>query len=206
MSTLRLADTLPAIDVLRQHFERRQRGFDVLAGELNTVLAHLYAVNYDDGPLNGTPHPVAEILKGEPPSKNKPLSDVLSVFRPLADALPWRYSYSSRPDFPGIENRMAWAELVGPKAPFHSDQVCLGITVIGPRVRYPEHAHPAVEVYYVLSGTARWTAKGVTKAQPPGAYILHPSNIVHVMETGDEPLIAAYTWSGEIHTLSAYSD
>lgn len=101
---------------------------------------------------------------------------------------------------------MAWAELVGPLAPFHSDKVCLGVTAIGPHTRYPEHLHPAAEVYFVLSGTARWTAEGVTHERPPGSFILHPSNIVHVMETGDEPLIAAYTWSGDIVSPSIYTD
>jgi mannose-6-phosphate isomerase-like protein (cupin superfamily) len=206
MSSIPLSKTIAAIDVLHSHFERRQTGFDALATELGTVLTHLRAVKYNDGILQGNLHPVAQYLGGKAPSKSKPLADVLNAFRPLADALPWRYSYSPRPDKPGLENSMAWAELVGPNAPFHSNHVCLGITVIGPHVHYPEHKHPAVEVYYVLSGTARWTAKGITKAQPPGAYILHPANVVHVMETDDEPLIAAYTWSGEVQTLSVYSD
>jgi quercetin dioxygenase-like cupin family protein len=206
MTSIPLSKTLAAIDILRSHFERRQTGYDVLALELATVLTHLSAVKYNEGTLQGNPHTVTQYLADKASSKAAPLADVLSTFRPLADALPWRYSYSPRADKPGLENSMAWAELVGPKAPFHSDQVCLGITVIGPHVRYPEHKHPAIEVYYVLSGTARWTAKGVTKAQPPGTYILHPSNVVHVMETDDEPLIAAYTWSGDVHTLSAYSD
>jgi quercetin dioxygenase-like cupin family protein len=206
MTSIPLSKTIPAIDLLRRHFERRQTGFDAVARELTTVLTQLQAVDYHDGILEGNTHPVAQYLKDELPSKSKSIAAVLSLFRPLADALPWRYSYTSLPDNPGLENRMAWAELVGPKAPFHSDQVCLGLTVIGPHVRYPEHAHPAVEVYYVLSGTARWTAKGISKAWPPGAYILHASNVIHAMETGDEPLIAAYTWSGNVQTLSAYSE
>lgn len=206
MSMLCLADTLPAIDVLRQHFEKRQTGFDTLAEELRTVLAHLRAIQYRERAVDGSSHAVAKFLTAPPVSKTTPLHDVLSAFRPLADVLPWRYSYSPRPDLPNLENRMAWAELVGPKAPFHSDQICLGITIIGPHVHYPEHTHPAIEVYYVISGTARWTARGVTQARPPGSYILHPSNVIHAMETSDEPLIAAYTWSGEVKTLSSYTN
>lgn len=62
------------------------------------------------------------------------------------------------------------------------------------------------ETYYVLSGTARWTAEGVTHERAPGSFILHPSNIVHVMETGGEPLIAAYTWTGDGETLSSFTN
>lgn len=205
MTSIPFSKIIPGIGLLRQHFERRQTGFDAVARELANVLTQLRAVDYRDGLLEAKTHPVAQYLAAEKPQKSRSVADVLAAFRPLADALPWRYSYTPRSDNPGLENRMAWAELVGPEAPFHSDHVCLGLTVIGPHVRYPEHAHPAVEVYYVLSGSARWTAKGITKTQPPGAYILHPSNVVHVMETADEPLIAAYAWTGEIHTLSTYS-
>ncbi|MDR0440385.1 MAG: AraC family ligand binding domain-containing protein, partial [Candidatus Accumulibacter sp.] len=105
---------------------------------------------------------------------------------------------------PDIGERMAWAELVGPIAPFHSDEVCLGLTAIGPHLRYPPHRHPATETYLVVSGTASWTAAGICRQHPPGALILHPSNIVHVMETGDAPLLAAYAWTGDVKTLSTY--
>jgi quercetin dioxygenase-like cupin family protein len=131
---------------------------------------------------------------------------IFQAFLPHLDALPWRYSYEPRPDAPDIGERMAWAELVGPIAPFHSDKVCLGLTAIGPRLLYPLHYHPAVETYLIVSGTASWTAAGVTRQQPPGTLILHPANIVHAMETGEETLLAAYAWTGDVETLSAYID
>jgi quercetin dioxygenase-like cupin family protein len=129
---------------------------------------------------------------------------VLAAFLPHLDALPWRYSYAPRADAPDIGSRMAWAELVGPIAPFKSDEVCLGLTAIGPGLLYPAHRHPAVETYLVLHAAARWTSAGKTRQHPPGTLILHQSNIVHAMETGSEPLLAAYAWTGDVHTLSAY--
>jgi quercetin dioxygenase-like cupin family protein len=137
---------------------------------------------------------------------NAPIAAVFDAFLPHLDALPWRYSYEPRSDAPDISERMAWAELVGPIAPFHSDKVCLGLTAIGPRLLYPLHYHPAAETYLVVSGTASWTAAGMTRRHPPGTLILHPSNIVHAMETGDEPLLAAYAWTGDVETLSAYQE
>jgi hypothetical protein len=78
-------------------------------------------------------------------------------------------------------------------APIASDEVCLGVTLIAPHTLYPLHRHNAVETYFVLSGTATWTAAGRSQTQPPGSFILHPSNIVHAMQTWDEPLLAVYT-------------
>jgi mannose-6-phosphate isomerase-like protein (cupin superfamily) len=165
-------------------------------------------VPFDAIPLPVAPHPVTQHFLPKPQSHTNdiPTPDTLfNTFQPLLQSLPWRYGYTPRADVPGLENRMAWAELVGPVAPWRSDKLCLGLTAISPQTRYPEHAHPAVEVYYVLSGNALWTADGVTHTRPPGSFILHPSGTIHVMETRAEALLAVYTWSGDVHSPSVYA-
>ncbi|MDR0633522.1 MAG: cupin domain-containing protein [Azoarcus sp.] len=204
---------LTAIDAIRRHFAARLasgREAPMIAAELENVLTLLAGVDFshpDEKHLQASGHPVVEQLRHTDIENGDPATAaIFQAFQAQLDALPWRYSYAPRPDAPDIGARMAWAELVGPIAPFHSDKVCLGLTAIGPRLLYPLHYHPAVETYLVVSGTAAWTAAGVTRSHPPGALILHPANIVHAMETGDEPLLAAYAWTGEVATLSAYVD
>jgi quercetin dioxygenase-like cupin family protein len=180
-----------------------------IAAELERVLALLATVDFsqvDEKHLQTSGHPVVRQLRrmGVTSRGNAPTEAIFQVFLPYLEALPWRYSYASRPDAPDIGERMAWAELIGPVAPFHSGKVCLGLTAIGPGLFYPPHYHPAVETYLVVSGTAAWTANGVTRQHPPGTLILHPANLVHAMRTGDEPLLAAYAWTGEVETLSMY--
>lgn len=199
-----LALARQAVQVLAGHYARRAGIDDALGRELSRVLASLALPAAPSGELQGLAHPIRAHLTGPQPSANRAVAEVLDAFRPLFPALPWRYGYAPRPDLPGLEERMAWAELVGPLAPFRNDQMCVGLVVIAPHTRYPEHFHPAVESYYVLSGTARWTAGGVTTTRPPDSYILHPENIEHAMETTDETLIAAYTWSGDLHTSSVF--
>lgn len=200
-----LALAARAVQVLAGHYARRAGTDDTLGRELRGVLADLTLPAAPSGELPARAHPIREHLAGPLPSRYGTVSDVLEAFRKLFPTLPWRYGYEPRPDFAGLESRMAWAELVGPLAPFRSDRICVGVTVIAPHTRYAEHFHPAVESYYVLSGTARWTAAGVTTTEKPGSYILHPENVEHVMETTDETLIAAYTWSGDIVTSSVFS-
>jgi len=179
---------------------------DDIAAELRSVLALLPQIrpvetdNLYGDPTHGVSRFVAEALA----PKTGAVADVIDALRPLAHTLPWRYSYKPRGDRSGLENRMGWAEFIGPEAPIKSDKLCLGVTLIGPHTLYPAHHHPAIESYYVLSGTALWTADGITRALPPGSFILHPSNVDHSMETFEEPLLAAYTWTGDIETLSIY--
>ncbi|MDR0717349.1 MAG: AraC family ligand binding domain-containing protein [Azoarcus sp.] len=204
---------LAAIDAIRAHFAARHaanRETPAIAAELRNILALLETVDFsraDEEYLRPSGHPVVRQLQQTPPQNvDAATGAIFRAFLPQLDALPWRYSYAPRPDAPDIGERMAWAELVGPIAPFRSDKVCLGLTAIGPRLLYPRHYHPAVETYLVVSGAAAWTAAGITRIHPPGALILHPANIVHAMETGDEPLLAAYAWTGDVETLSAYED
>lgn len=145
---------------------------------------------------------IEESLKYGSP-KTQPLLEVLASSLPN---LPWKYNYSLREDMPDLGLKMAWGEIIGPEAPYRCDHFCFGFTLIAPNSFYPAHRHPAIELYYVLSGTAQWMLEGKTMLHKPGTFVLHPSNAVHAMRTGDEPLLAMYTWSGDdVITLSQYA-
>lgn len=192
-----------ALDVLVSRLAERARIDDEPGRELARVLAALSRLAFAEGRLEAGVHPVALLAEALQPNG---IEDVIQAFSPLFRDLPWRYGYSSRIDLPGLENRMAWAELVGPLAPFRSEEICLGLTYIAPHTRYVEHRHPAVESYFVLSGSARWTAAGLGAERSPGSLILHGADVSHQMETGNEALLAAYTWSGDILSPSVWSE
>ena len=197
----------PTIAALCRHYDRRAKTADALGQELERILA-LIPVETDVAlaPPSGAPHPITRHIADALTPKSDRIEGILDPLRRVVQVLPWRYGYAPRADAPGLEDNVAWAEFVGPLAPVVSEKVCLGVTLIAPHTLYRLHRHNAVETYYVLSGTARWTADGVTHAHPPGTFILHPSNIVHAMEAGDEPLLAAYTWTGDIQAQSIYTD
>lgn len=136
---------------------------------------------------------------------SKGTEPLLRLIREVFDYLPWKYNYEEREDKKDLGSYMGWAELIGPEAPYKSDDFCLGFTLISPYTLYPEHRHPAIELYKVLSGTAEWTLEGATSKRVPGEVILHPSNKIHKMQTYDQTLLALYTWSGnDVVTLSEY--
>jgi len=77
--------------------------------------------------------------------------------------------------------------------------------LIAPRTHYPPHAHPAIETYLVITGTALWSLGAApAAAQPPGALIFHPSGMAHAMETEAEPLLAIWSWRGDVTSPSVY--
>jgi hypothetical protein len=129
-----------------------------------------------------------------------------AALRPLYADLPWRYGYAARADLPGLENRMGWAEIVGPAAPFRSVSVCLGLTFLAPDTQYPDHRHPAVELYRVVAGHPLWTVESETRRLAPSAAVLHRSGARHAMSSGGEALLAIYSWTGDILSPSVWSE
>lgn len=131
--------------------------------------------------------------------------DIASALHSIAAHLPWRYGYAPRDDAPGLEGAMGWAELIGPLAPIVSREVCFGLTLIGPHTHYLPHRHPAVELYRIVIGHPQWTVGSTISLRAPREAILHDSDVVHAMRTADEPLLAIYSWTGDIETPSAWA-
>ncbi len=119
------------------------------------------------------------------------------------DALVWyscESAYGDSPDHRHFFDNYAFAILVGPgrhgfESLYRDQHMLCGLTIQAPGVHYPAHAHPAVEVYGVLGGTARWRrGEEAWSERPPGSIILHESGVAHAMETADEPTRALFTW------------
>ncbi len=120
------------------------------------------------------------------------------------DGLAWHYHYAARPGEADLGGRIAFAELIGPGGPLDAPECRVGFTLVAPETFYPLHAHPAVELYLVLSGTAEWTTPGGGRMVPPGGFVLHRSNEPHAMRTFAEPLLALYAWRGAVEVPAYY--
>lgn len=155
--------------------------------------------------VNQNNHPVIPFGKSALEKVDKNDNLLSNIISSIIDYAPWRYSYKPRTDLIDAEKKIAFAELVGPEAILKSESVCLGLTMIAPATKYPEHYHPATELYYIVSGEALWTIGNKTCLRNRGEYILHESNEIHAMETTLDPLLAIYTWSGtNVKTTSSY--
>jgi hypothetical protein len=122
-----------------------------------------------------------------------PLDDVLQTFRALEPALAWSIRSGSRVNAgPGFEDGHANAVIVGNGALIPHDHVTLGVSLIAPHIRYPDHDHPPEETYLVLTegeffhGDSGWFTPGV------GGTFHNTPMIKHAMRSGDTPLFAVW--------------
>ena len=131
-----------------------------------------------------------------------PLVAPLTVLGPC---LSWTQNpnYRRRPPDPAFLDNYGYAVIAGPvdgpPALAHVPDLALGVLLLGPRTHYPEHAHPAVEVYVTLTPDGEWWRDdGPWRRVPAGAAIHHPSGVSHATRAGEAPLLAVYVWRGAL--------
>lgn len=128
------------------------------------------------------------------------LSDAFAVLEPLLAWMP-------RPQAgPFASNNWpeghANATIVGPKGLEEREDLAIGVSLLAPHVRYPDHNHHPEEVYLVLSpgrfqhGESDWFEPGI------GGTLYNKPNIKHAMASDDAPLLALWClWMGSCRVL-----
>ena len=116
----------------------------------------------------------------------------------IRDRLNWEYGYVKVP--PGLRNKYAFTEFMGPKGPIVADELILGLVLFAPGTTYPTHHHQGIsESYFCLSGAISENDVGV---YAPGSLILNPPEHPHRITTSDlEPSLLAYAWVGSPEKL-----
>ncbi len=143
----------------------------------------------------------AGILASALEASTSPIGAALAA---VGDALAWHYHYAPRPGEADLADRIAFAEVIGPDGPLDAPDCRIGFTLMAPATLYPLHAHPAIELYLVLSGEAQWSTPTAERIVPPGGFVLHRSNEPHAMRTFAAPLLALYAWRGAIDAPAFY--
>lgn len=85
------------------------------------------------------------------------------------------------------------AMFVGPGGLERRTDVWIGVSLLAPEVRYPDHTHPPEETYLVMSEGEFRRADGAWFEPGVGGSFYNPPGIVHAMRSGSEPLFAFWT-------------
>lgn len=120
------------------------------------------------------------------------LAAVYAAFRKLEPLLCWRRR-SSEGAGPDFADNHANAMLIGPSGLEHRHDLWLGISLIAPGIRYPDHQHTPEETYLVLS-PGEFKKEGGDWFRPGvGGSFFVPPNAVHAMRAEAEgPLFAIW--------------
>lgn len=131
------------------------------------------------------------------------------------DALIWhssRNTYGNEPELNRFYDNFAFSVVAGPPIrgypiPWHSEDIMFGLTMQGPHVFYPAHAHEAVELYYVVGGSVEWQqGDGAWQDLSSGAFVCHGAMESHAMRTHDEPLLTFFAWISDLGSRPRWVD
>lgn len=130
------------------------------------------------------------------------LRQLVDRFRSIEPLLEWRtrptYDKSTASD--NFIDGHANAMILGPAGLEDRSDVWLGVTLMAPNVRYPDHSHTPEEVYLVLSeGEFLQDGRGWFTPGIGGSFFNVP-HIRHAMRSGDKPLFAF--WALRVPALS----
>lgn len=193
-------------DLYRDEVAAKGSGFMMLADALHAIAACPYPKDAlrAPPPANRTTRPVTGLVADLPVAG--PHREIIERYRAAEPFLDWHQetALATRPDSPEAPTQAfldghGYVEIVGPGRLFRSANTRVGVLLMAPSVLYPQHLHPAEEVYHVVSGTAEWWQQGEDwAAKPPGSAVHHTSGLPHATRTTSETLLAIYCWRGPV--------
>ncbi|MBY5835200.1 dimethylsulfoniopropionate lyase (plasmid) [Rhizobium leguminosarum] len=126
------------------------------------------------------------------------LTRLIDGFKGIEPMLEWRrrskYDHTASDNF---VDRHANAMIIGPGGLEERSDLWIGVTLMAPQVRYPDHVHAPEEVYLVLSegefqqGEGDWFSPGI------GGSFYNVPDIKHAMRSLDTPLFAFWALLAE---------
>lgn len=150
---------------------------------------------------DGARLPVCDLLAGvaDPAGFDaEDLKRVMAAFAVIEPRLAWARRGGDSPNASdGFADGHANALIAGPGGLERRSDVWLGVSLLAPHVRYPDHTHPPEETYLVMSegefrhGDSGWFVPGT------GGTLYNQPGIVHAMRSGETPLLAFWAlWAG----------
>ncbi len=100
-------------------------------------------------------------------------------------------------EFIRLSEVMRWKTLIGTGGRFGEGlpdrDMHFGTGEIGPGAIYPQHRHPTPELYYFISGSAKWNVDGEEFIAEPGSAVYMQPWAVHSMEViSDERAVVVW--------------
>ena len=182
--------------------------FDALMASAPSEPGVTHAVATARRAMGGTPRrpdpeplidPLADALSRHSRAETK-VGRLLAAVESIATELVWAVAYDNHhePDMQRVRAGYRYAPIVGPEpaARHPDDEVAVFVTIQGPDLVYPPHAHKAPELYVVLGGSGQWQiGDGPFERRVPGDWVWHPTGTRHAMRTGDEAMTALAIWT-----------
>jgi quercetin dioxygenase-like cupin family protein len=129
----------------------------------------------------------------EASTRGDSVGQVAEAFRRLEPLLAWGHATPGPGASANLHTGYASTSIIGRTTGLERrGDVAIGVSLMAPHVRYPDHRHLPEEVYYVLSPGEWRRGEGEWFEPPTGGIFYNQPDIVHAMRSGDKPLLAIW--------------
>jgi hypothetical protein len=125
-------------------------------------------------------------------SQPDPVGALADAFAVIEPQLNWKVRPGAEAQGELFLNGHANANIIGAEGLEIRHDVWIGVSLMAPHVRYPDHRHPPEEIYVVLSD-GQWRQASNPWHEPGiGGLVYNPPNITHAMRSTEHPLLALW--------------
>ncbi len=149
----------------------------------------------DNGVRNAVRYPACEWLGpalGAVARVNPTFATVARLIGSLEPVVGWTRRTSGKDGSPNYIEGHVNGMICGPGGAESRDDIQLGISLMMPRVRYPDHGHAPEEAYVLMTAGEFRQQNGAWFDPGIGGGIHNPRGALHAMRSGDAPFLAIW--------------
>ena len=115
----------------------------------------------------------------------------------------WEQGYKENEVGKDFLNKYGFFELIGPSGHFKTSEMALYVNYLCKNAYYPWHNHDAEELYFIVSGKAKFESKNQnTEMLTSTKTRLHKSFESHAITTDENPVLSFVIWKNKFEDIS----
>ena len=158
----------------------------------------LELVNFNTNKL-----PVTEKLSNFNSNLNSSTKDLHDAIKDLTYYVNWEPGYGEEDVGKDFLNKYGFFELIGPTGHFQTSEMALYVNYLDQNTHYPLHNHEAEELYFVLSGEAKFESENEkSEILTSTKTRFHKSYQQHAITTTNQQVLSIVIWKNKFENIS----
>ena len=163
------------------------------------IFAALQTSSGEAGEVGAARLPVCHHLSMALENARSQRGALANAFAIIEPQLHWKIRAGAETQGEPFLNGHANATIVGPEGLEIRRDAWIGVSLMAPHMRYPDHRHPPEEIYVVLSDGQWRQARDPWHEPGIGGLVYNAPNVVHAMRSTERPLLALwFLWTEQI--------
>jgi len=129
--------------------------------------------------------------------------DLHHALKDLTHFVNWEPGYGEQDVGKDFLNNYGFFELIGPTGHFETSEMALYVNYLEKNTHYPLHNHEAEELYFVLSGEAKFeSANEKSELLTSTKTRFHKSFQPHAITTSNQQILSIVIWKNKFENIS----